>query len=170
MKQVLDMKFEDFPLNVPSEKRIVKKLESLVQELEECGSALTASIAIRHWNKYMTQLQTDQSIIYVRYSCDTKNPVYKRAQDRVDELSQIVHVLLERYKALLKENAQLREDAERQRQELIRTHSELQELQQKNRRLATANALTAAEGNEEATKRLNALIAQVDRAIAALKR
>ena len=32
MKQVLDMKFEDFPLNVPSEKRIVKKLESLVQE------------------------------------------------------------------------------------------------------------------------------------------
>ena len=35
MKQVLDMKFEDFPLNVPSEKRIVKKLESLVQELEE---------------------------------------------------------------------------------------------------------------------------------------
>ena len=88
----------------------------------------------------------------------------------LDELSQNVHVLLERYKALLKENAQLREDAERQRQELIRTHSELQELQQKNRRLATANALTAAEGNEEATKRLNALIAQVDRAIAALKR
>ena len=71
---------------------------------------------------------------------------------------------------LQQENAALREEAEKQRQELIRTHSELLELQQKNRRLATANALTAAEGAAEATKRLNALIAQVDRAIAALKK
>ena len=66
--------------------------------------------------------------------------------------------------------AQLRLDIEKQRQELIRTHSELLDLQQKNRRIATANALTSAEGAEEATKRLNALIAQIDRAIAALKR
>ena len=48
--------------------------------------------------------------------------------------------------------------------------SELLELQQKNRRLATANAMTSAENAEEATKRINALIAQVDRAIAALKK
>ena len=88
----------------------------------------------------------------------------------LDDLSQNVHILLERYAALQLENAALREDVERQRQELIRTHSELLEIQQKNRRLATANAMTAAEGAEEATKRLNALIAQVDRAIIALKR
>ena len=88
----------------------------------------------------------------------------------LDELSQNLHILLERYKALQQENAQLREDAEKQRQELIRTHSELLELQQKNRRMATANAMSSAETAEEATKRINALIAQVDRAIAALKR
>lgn len=88
----------------------------------------------------------------------------------LDELSQNVHLLLERYSALQQENAQLRLDIEKQRQELIRTHSELLDLQQKNRRIATANALTSAEGAEEATKRLNALIAQVNRAIAALKR
>lgn len=88
----------------------------------------------------------------------------------LDELSQNVHILLERYTALQQENAQLRLDIEKQRQELIRTHSELLDLQQKNRRIATANALTSAEGAEEATKRLNALIAQIDRAIAALKR
>jgi hypothetical protein len=46
----------------------------------------------------------------------------------------------------------------------------LVDLQQKNRRLATANAMTSAENSEEATKRLNALIAQVDRAIAVLKK
>ena len=86
------------------------------------------------------------------------------------ELTQNVQELLQRYEALQAENAQLREDSERQREELIRTHTELSALQQQNRRLATANALSSAEGAEEATKRLNALIAQVDRAIAALKR
>jgi len=87
----------------------------------------------------------------------------------LDDFSRNVHLLLERYSALQRENATLREDVERQRQELIRTHSELQQLQQQNRRLATANALTAAETSEEATKRINALIAQVDRAINALR-
>ncbi len=86
------------------------------------------------------------------------------------ELTQNVQELLQRYEALQAENAQLREDSERQRAELIRTHTELSALQQQNRRLATANALSSAEGAEEAAKRLNALIAQVDRAIAALKR
>ena len=88
----------------------------------------------------------------------------------LDDLSQNVQLLLQRYQALQQENAQLREDIGKQRQELIRTHAELMELQQKNRRIATANALTSAEGAEEATKRFNALIAQVDRAIAALKK
>ena len=88
----------------------------------------------------------------------------------LDDLSQNVHLLLERYTALQEENAQLKQDIEHQRQELIRTHSELVELQQKNRRIAIANALTAAEGSDEALKRINALIAQVDRAISALKK
>lgn len=88
----------------------------------------------------------------------------------LDDLSQNVQLLLQRYQALQQENAQLREDIGKQRQELIRTHAELMELQQQNRRIATANGLVSAEGAEEATKRLNALIAQVDRAIAALKK
>ncbi len=88
----------------------------------------------------------------------------------LDELSQNVRVLLERYEALQRENAQLREDVGRQREELIRTHGELVQLQQQNRRLATANAMSNAEGSEEAMKRINALIAQVDRAINALRR
>ena len=88
----------------------------------------------------------------------------------LDDLSQNLHLLLERYEALQQENAQLREEVEHQRAELIRTHAELVALQQKNRRIATANALTGAETEEEALKRINALIAQVDRAIAALRK
>ena len=88
----------------------------------------------------------------------------------LDDFSRNVRLLLERYEALQRENAVLREDIERQRQELIRTHSELVELQQKTRRLAVVNAMSLAENSEEATKRLNALIAQVDRAITVLKK
>ena len=88
----------------------------------------------------------------------------------LDELSQNVHLLLERYEALQQENMRLKDDIAHQREELIRTHGELVALQQQNKRLAVVNALTSAENNEEATKRLNALIAQVDRAIVALKR
>ena len=90
--------------------------------------------------------------------------------ESLDQLSQNVHLLLERYEALRQENARLREDGERQRAELIRSHSELQQLQQQYKSLATANALTAMESKEVALKRVNALIAQVDRAIGALKR
>ena len=88
----------------------------------------------------------------------------------LDTLSQNVHLLLERYEALQQENAQLREEAERQHNELVQAHSDLVALQQQNRRLATVNALTMAESREEAAKRINALIAQVDRAIAALNK
>ena len=88
----------------------------------------------------------------------------------LDDLSTNVHILLERYAALQEENVRLKDERDRQRQELIRTHAELLDLQQKNRRIATANALSSAETGEEALKRINALIAQVDRAIAALKR
>ena len=88
----------------------------------------------------------------------------------LDDLSQNVHLLLERYTALQQENVSLRNEIERQRQELIRTHSELADLQQKNRRIATANGMSSAESAEEATKRINAAIARSTWAISALIR
>ena len=81
------LKFEQYPLRVPTEKRTINKLESLIKELEECGSANTAKLAVKHWNKYASELATDVSVIQVRYTLDTTNKVYKNAQDKVDELS-----------------------------------------------------------------------------------
>lgn len=83
------LKFEEYPLRIPTEKRTINKLESLIHELEECGSANTAKLAVKHWNKYMSELSTDVSVIQVRYTLDTTNKVYKNAQDKVDELSPI---------------------------------------------------------------------------------
>lgn len=88
---------------------------------------------------------------------------------QLDDLSRNLQILLERYQALQDECAKLRDANGRQREELIRTYTELHELQNQNKRLATANALTIGESNAEATKRINALIGQIDRAIQALK-
>ena len=86
----MNLKFEDYPLNVPSEKRVVNKLEKLIEELEECGSINTAKGAIKHFNKYMNTLSTDMNVISVRYSLDTQNPIYARAQARLDEIGPVI--------------------------------------------------------------------------------
>ena len=108
----LDLTFEQFPLNVPSEKKVTKKLDALLAELEECGSYATAKTAIKHWNKYSNDLATDATTIQVRYSLDTRNPAYKRAQDKLDELMPIFSAYSTKYsKILLK--AKYRKDAEK---------------------------------------------------------
>ena len=96
-----DLKFSDYPFIVPTEKRTINKLESLIQELKECGSAKTASLAIKHWNKYMDDLQTQVSIVYVLYTLDSNNKAYKRANDAVDELMPVVQKYDTDYKKIL---------------------------------------------------------------------
>ncbi len=106
-----DIKFSDYPLIVPSEKRIRNKCEKLIQELKECGSARTAAIAIRHWNKYQEEIGTQMSVISVLYSCDTTNKTYKKAQDRCDELSPILSDYSNQYEKILVK-AKYRKDLE----------------------------------------------------------
>ena len=107
----LNLKFEDFPLHMPNEKKIVTKLESLVKELEECGSFLTAKPVIKRWNKYMEELQTDGTVISVRYSLDTRDPVYKKAQDKLDEIYPVVSNYATKFEKILLK-AKYRKDAE----------------------------------------------------------
>ena len=107
-----NLKFEDYPLHVPTEKRTINKVESLVKDLEECGSALTAKLAIKHWNKYMDELATDMSVITVRYTLDTRSPVYKRAQDKLDELQPVISNYANKYEKILLK-AKYRKDLEK---------------------------------------------------------
>ena len=96
-----NLKFEDYPFRVPTEKRTINKLESLVGELEECGSALTAKVAIKHWNKYMNELGTEMNVIQVRYTLDTTNKVYKNAQEKLDEISPLIANYSTKYEKIL---------------------------------------------------------------------
>ncbi|MCQ2802313.1 MAG: M3 family oligoendopeptidase [Bacilli bacterium] len=107
----LDLKFEQYELNVPTEKRTLNKLEKLVNELEECGSFLTAKTAIKHYNKYMSQLTTDMSVISVRYSLNTEDKVYKKAQEKVDEISPLISNYSTKFEKILVK-AKYRKDLE----------------------------------------------------------
>ena len=80
-------------------------------------------------------------------------------EKQIKQLIEQHHVLSEQVKTLLKYNDQ-------QRQEVIRSHAEIQDLQKQNRELKTALALVDdSEGKDIARRRINALINKIDRTI-----
>lgn len=81
------IKFSEYKLVVPNEKQMVKKFEKLIADLKVCSNAGEAVKVINRINSYFEDLDTQMSIIYVLYSCNTTNEEYKKAQDKVDELS-----------------------------------------------------------------------------------
>lgn len=88
----------------------------------------------------------------------------------IEALSANVELLIERYQALREENERLRQLTEQQRDEMMRTHSELLELQQRYRQLSIAHTVSAtAENRERAKQQITSLIQRVDRAIEILK-
>ena len=88
----------------------------------------------------------------------------------LDELEQAVHSLLTRYDQLQAEMTALREEHDRQRSELLRTHGELYDLQQKYRALLTAHHMLGGDENRlQAKQQLSLIIQQVNRAMEALK-
>ena len=106
------IKFSDYPFIVPTEKRTINKLEKLVADLKECGSAKTALLAIKHWNKFCDEIETQLSVIYVLYSLDTQNKAYKNAQDRVDELTPLISKYSNEFNKILAK-ARYRKDLEK---------------------------------------------------------
>ena len=105
------IKFSHYPFIVPTEKRTINKLEKLLQEIKECGSINTASTAIKHWNKFSDELETQMSVIYVRYTLDSTNVRNKKAMAIIDELSPIIAKYATEYNKVLSK-ARYRKDLE----------------------------------------------------------
>lgn len=87
-----------------------------------------------------------------------------------EALEQNVRLLLERCQQQQTAIEALQRTNEQQRQEIMRSHTELTTLQQQYRQLKTAHTLSAKpEDREKAKQQISALIARVDQAIAVLK-
>ena len=84
------MKFSDYPFKVPNEKQMVKKMEGFLAQIKECKTAEEAAKVIKKINNYMEVIDTEGCVIYVLYTCYTDNEKYKKAQDKLDEMSPLL--------------------------------------------------------------------------------
>ena len=93
--------------------------------------------------------------------------------DSLISLENNVQALLEQYDLLKQQVLDLQQENERQRDEIIRTHAELVQIKADYKHLETAYALlsedTDNEQRERVRTRLTNMIAQIDRAIEALR-
>ena len=84
------MKFSEYPFIVPNEKQLVKKMEGFLNEIKACKDAPAALKVIKKINNYMEVIETEGCVIYVLYTCYTDNEKYKKAQDKLDEMSPLL--------------------------------------------------------------------------------
>jgi len=92
------------------------------------------------------------------------------AAETIQALEQSVANLLAKYQEAQARIGELREANGHQRDELIRTHAELVELQNRYRTLQTAHALsTDAPERTQARKQISAIISKVDKTLELLK-
>jgi chromosome segregation ATPase len=83
--------------------------------------------------------------------------------EQLEQLSENIRVLLMRYDELREENRRLREANKSQREEILRSHQELAELETQYSRLRLASAITGTpEERDAARRRLTQLISQID--------
>ena len=91
------------------------------------------------------------------------------ADELLQSLEANIDALLRERESLRQQVAQLNSDIERQRQEMIRSHEELAQLQRDFKHLEAAHALSSGENAEAARRRLTRLLQQVDKAIELVK-
>lgn len=88
----------------------------------------------------------------------------------LDNLEHNINALLNRYSSLQQDYSKLQEENELQRQEMMRTHSELVELQQMYKSLRIAKGLSEdPEQQDIARRHINNIINQIDRVLEILK-
>jgi chromosome segregation ATPase len=93
--------------------------------------------------------------------------------ESLNSLEANVKLLLEQYQMLQQQLRELKLENERQRDEIMRTHAELVQIKADYNHLKTTHALLSenadAQHRDKARQRLPNIIAQIDRALEALK-
>ena len=95
------LKFSDYKITTPSLKNIEKKYQLLLEEIKGCADYKSLLKSIRKWNKYSDKISTLFSIIYVKYTLNTKDIKAKKNQTIVDEISPILSKYQNEYAKIL---------------------------------------------------------------------
>ena len=102
------MKFSQYPLNVPNINKIQKQGESIIKSLKEASNVEEAIAAVNKMNEFSSELSTDMTVISVRYSIDTTDETYIKANDVLDEIIPYINAIMDEYGRAL-DNSQFKE-------------------------------------------------------------
>ena len=95
------MKFEEYPLVVPSLEELSKEYEKLITKLENAKNADEQINTFRQVMKFDDHVETMFTIISIRYSLDTTNETYAHAQDVMDEVAPQLQVYSEKINKIM---------------------------------------------------------------------
>ncbi len=80
------MKFEEMPIRVPNEKKIKAKLAKIKEHLVNAKDEKEALKAVKAYFDFSDEVETDATIISIRYSINTTDEEIVKANDIVDEV------------------------------------------------------------------------------------
>lgn len=95
------MKFEEYPLVVPSLEELSKEYEKLIAKLENAKNADEQINTFRQVMKFDDHVETMFTIISIRYSLDTTKETYAHAQDVMDEVAPQLQVYSEKINKIM---------------------------------------------------------------------
>lgn len=79
-------KFSEIKVKNVNADKIVSEIKQLLKEFNDASTFIEQDAVYKKINKYVDGLQTNFSIIMVRYTIDTTNKKYKALQDKLDEI------------------------------------------------------------------------------------
>lgn len=88
------MNFNELPLKVPNLKKLTKFFVDALNELKAANDAETVTKIMKKVNKYGNDLGTDMTVIQIRYSIDTTNEEYAKANDKLNEIGPQLSALI----------------------------------------------------------------------------
>ena len=84
------MKFEDYPLRVPSVKKVESKIKVLLEDFNNSKTSEEAYKVVKKFFKFGDSIESDSTVISIRNSIDTTDPVYEKAMNKIDEIGPIL--------------------------------------------------------------------------------
>ena len=86
----LDIKFDDIPIKKIALKSVEKKVMSFIEQLKAAKDYKSGLKVINAFERYQSKFSTNVTVIGIRYSLNTQDPVIAKAQDQVDEMMPII--------------------------------------------------------------------------------
>lgn len=105
-------KFSQIKVKTPNIENIKAKLLPLIEKLKNGKDFDECDKAFKKFNKAFDDLNTDSSIIYVRYTINTQDKKYKKLQETMDEISPYISQICNEFNIAMV-NSKFRSDFEK---------------------------------------------------------